>query len=1064
MKKHVLALLLVLGALGYSHAQRTITGKVTDVAGEPLIGASVLVKGSTTGTVTDVDGAYRIEAPSGTIVLVFSYTGFSTKEITTGASTVIDVVLEEGILLEEAIVTALGIKRSEKSVPFAVQQVSQEQLAIIRQSNLNNALAGKVAGIQVRSQASMKLNSGASIRIRGAGSLTDKAPLYVIDGTPVTNPFDFNMDDVESLSVLKGPNATAIYGQRGDAGVIVITTKKGGRGKGLGIEVNQSTFYDKVYVLPEYQNEYAGGAEPDLLPFRWQQGMPEDWKALDGKFYHDYEDDSSWGPRMTGQEYIPWYAWYKSPDNPYYLKTAQLVGQPSNIRDFYQTGVTTLNNINLRTGAQGYNLRVSLTNQNIKGLIPNTSNDRYTVATQASFDLGKIFTFGANINYATNEIRGEFDDAYANNSSGNFNQWFHRNLDFNIMKELAGMRSPEGYLASWNHYNPGKYLTSPRNFYGANYWYNPYVFFNNRDLVTNTQRLFGDVNLTAKLSDKIKIAGFLRRNEYDTNSEAKTFNDLQVSGLQTGYLNAYSTSLTYFREDNYEFLGSYADKFGELSVEANLGGNIRVDESKSISGATSQGLNVPDLFTTGNSKAQVSPSEFRSTKIVRSVYARGSFGFKDVIYVDWSARNDWSSALPVNANSYFYPSVGMSFVFSELTSSALPWLNFGKLRASWAQVGSDLGAYSLDLYYGLNANQWSGNFLMNTPDQQVDPSIKPSLSSSYEVGTDLKFFQNRLGLSVTYFSEQKIDEILPIPVTAASGFSSRLINAARVDRSGIEIQLDANPVKTKDFNWDVTLNFASLDNKVVELADGITEQLTGINSAFTSFGVRQVNVVGETWGQLRGGAIKRDEQGRPILDADGFFQQVPNQYLGSVLPDFTGGFVNMMSYKNLVLNFNIDYSFGGNFFSLSDVWGGFSGLFARTAAVNDKGKNVRDAVSEGGGVRVDGVGEDGKPVTVYLPAQDYFHQFVNGGIAEPSVFDLSFIKLREVSLGYRLPLEKLNVGKYLQGATVSLVARNPWLIYAKNRDFDPSELGGTFGENGQFPGTRALGFNVKLQF
>ena len=1065
MKKHLLTLLLFLGVFSLAQAQRSISGKVTDAKGEALIGASVLVKGSTGGTVSNIDGTYSISVPTGSNVLIFSYTGFNTVEVTIGTSNTVDATLEEGILLEEAVVTALGIKRSEKSLTYAAQQINNEQLTIIRQTNINNALAGKIAGVQVRSQSSMKLNSGASIRIRGAGSLSDKGPLYVVDGTPVTNSFDFNMDDVESVTVLKGPNATAIYGQRGDAGVIVVTTKKGNKGKGIGVEVNQSTFFDKVYILPDYQNTHAGGGESDLIKFTWNAGMPADWKALDGKFYHDYEDDASWGPKMTGQEYIPWYSWYKSDKNPYYMKTAKLEGQPNNIRDFYNTGITTLNNVNFKTGGDNYNLRVSLTNQGAKGMLPNSGSDKYTVATNTNVDLGKYITIGANINYVTNKITGEFSDGYSNNSTGSFNSWFHRDLDFGKMKELQGMTSPEGYLASWNHYNVPKYNTSPRNFYAANYWYNPYDYFNNRNIVTNTRRFFGDVNLTAKLSDKFKITGFIRRNEYQTDFEDKLNNILQLSGLQTGYFNAYSTQLTYFREDNYEAIATYADKFGDISVEANAGVNMRTDKSKSISGSTSQGLNVPDLFTVGNSKVAQVPSEGRSLKKVNSVYARGSFGYKSLLYLDWSARNDWSSALPADANSYFYPSLGTSFVFSELTADALPFLSFGKVRASVAQVGSDLGAYQLDLFYGLNANQWTaGNFLMATPDGLIDAGIKPSLSSALEFGTDLKFFNNRVGLSATYFKEKKINEILSIPITSASGFGSKLINAGRIDRWGVEIALDLNPIKTRDLNWDVTLNFANIDNEVKELTAGITEQLVGVNSAFTGFGVRQVNVVGEKWGQLRGGAIKRDAQGRAILDKDGLYTSVPNQYLGSVLPDVTGGFISQLTYKNFSFSFNIDYSFGGKYYSLSDAWGKFSGLFAATGALNDKGNNVRDDVSAGGGVKVEGVNAAGEPVSMYADGFNYFHQFVNRGIAEDHLFDLSFVKLREVSFGYSIPVANTSFAKFIQGATISLVARNPWLIYAQNRDFDPSELAGTFGENGQFPGTRSIGFNLKLQF
>ncbi len=1064
MKKHLLALTLVLFACVTTWAQRVVTGKVTDKQGEALIGASILAKGTNSGTVTDLDGSFSLNVPGNASTLVISYTGYNTQEITLGATNVIDVQMDAGITLEETVVTALGVKRATKALPYAAQQVNEEQLNVIRQTTVNNALAGKVAGVQVRSQASMALDRDAGIRIRGVGSLQDGGPLYVVDGTPVTNSIDFNPDDVESLTVLKGPAATAIYGQRGDKGVVLITTKKGSRNAGVGIEVNQSTFLDRVYILPAYQNQYAGGAEPDLLPFKWQAGMPDEWKPLDGKFYHDYSDDSSWGPKMEGQEYIPWYAWY--PGTKYTGKTTALVGSPDNIRKYYDTGVTAFTNVNLSTAKEGYNLRVSLTNQNIKGMIPTSGQDKYTLATAGNFDLGKKFTLGMNLNYVTSKTTGEIVDEYANQSTGSFNSWFHRNIDMDIMRELRGLTSPEGYLASWNHNNPGDYLKADgaRQFYAGNYWYNFYSYFDNQSYISNRQRLFGDVSLTYKMNDHFRISGFLRRNQNHTNFENKDFNILQQSGTQTGHFNAYGTGLTFFSEDNYEGLATYTNNFGDLSVEANVGGNIRVDRNKTWNSFSSNGLNVPDLFTLGNSKVAAVPNEFRSLKEVRSVYARGSFGFKDLIYLDWSARNDWSSALPVENNSYFYPSVGTSFVFSELTKKSLPFLSFGKLRASWAQVGSDLNAYLLGFNYAVGANQWNGNFLMGTPDALVNPNIEPALSSAYEFGVDLKFFKSRVGLSATYFSESKVNEILSVPVSAASGFTSQLINAGQIDRKGIELQVDLKPIAKKNLSWDLSLNFSSIDNKVVELTEGITAQQVAASSFSTRTGVVQMNVVGEKWGQLRGGAIKRDAQGRPIVGADGLFTAVPNTYLGSVLPNFFGGMFSSLNYKNLVFNFSLDFSQGGKYFSLSDSWGVFSGIFERTAATNDKGKNVRDDVADGGGVRVDGVNAAGEAVTVYVPSQSYYQQFYNRRIAEPFIYDLTFVKLRELSVGYNIPVKKMGLNKFVQRATVSLTARNPWLIYAKNRDFDPSEIKQTYGENGQFPGTRSIGFNVKLGF
>jgi len=545
---------------------------------------------------------------------------------------------------------------------------------------------------------------------------------------------------------------------------------------------------------------------------------------------------------------------------------------------------------------------------------------------------------------------------------------------------------------------------------------------------------------------------------------------LENSATQTGFKSYYFYNQGYYepsdgspgKEDNYEALASYHKRFGDLSLDVKAGGNIRKVQFSQISGSTVDGLSVPDLFTLANSRT--TPITFgsgRSFKRVNSLYGTGTLGYKDFLYVDFAARNDWSSALPKDANSYFYPSVGVSFLFSELLG--IHDLSFGKLRGSWAQVGSDLGAYQLALNYGVNSNQWNGAFLMGTPDALVDPNIKPSLSSAYEGGLDLKFFSNRLGLSGTYYKEKKIDEILNVPVSATSGFASKNINAGRVDRSGVELTLEVTPVSNRNVNWNMTFNWARNRTKIIELAEGINSIIRETGTFGTSSGARLVHQVGELWGQVRGGGIKRNDAGVPVLDASGQFINVPDTYFGSVLPDFTGGILNEISVGNLFANFNIDFSKGGVFYSLSDHWGKFSGLFEETAALNDKGNPSRDPVAVGGGVHVVGVDAEGKPVDTYVDAQTYWHQFRNKSIAEDNIHPLDFVKLREVNIGYKVNTNKLGIPA-VKNLVVSFIARNPWLISSKTKDFDPSEISQSYGENGQFPGTRSFGFNVKVGF
>ena len=1063
-----------------------ITGAVTSSEdASPLPGVNIAVKGTSRGTSTDASGTYQLNAPAGS-TLVFSFIGFTTQEVAVGNRTTVNVSLAtDAAQLQEVVVTALGIKRDAKSVSFATQQINQEQLQVVRQPDAGNALAGKIAGLQVLSQAGSKLGSGAVVRIRGAASLVDKNPLYVVDGTPMTGDadtppsLDINPDDIENISVLKGPNATALYGQRGDAGVIVITTRKGLNRKGIGVDINSTTTFDQVNVIPKYQNEYAGGGSSEWRTFTWAAGNPPEWQALSGKRYHDYSDDASWGPRIDGGEHIPWYAWY--PGNPYSFQTTPITPQPNNVRNYYNTGRTLNNGVSLRAGGTGYNLRLSFNNLDQTGVLPNTSLKRNYITAATTFDLGKNLTAGLNLNYTTERLGGEFDDAYSNLSgSGSFNQWFHRDLDMSKLRELRAFKTPTGAFASWNHTNPGATtnFATPA-FNRGNYWYNWYSYLDNIDFKTNRDRLFGDVKLAYKFNDHFRVQGWLRRNQRNTNYEEKTPNVLELSASQTGIKAEYTTGQITDREDNYEFLASYDDTFGkDFTLSANVGGNIRDNLYSRVDLATTGGLFVPDLYTIGNSIGTASQTNNRYTKTVRSIYGRASLGWRDLVFLEVTGRNDWSSALPADNNSYFYPSVGGSFVFSELTRNALPFLSFGKLRASWAQVGSDLSPYQLALTYQVNQFKYNNtNSLITTPNLLTNANIIPSLSSAFEAGVDLRFLRNRAGLAFTYYRENKINEILNVDVTTVSGFQQQVINAGRIERDGIEIQLDGKPIVSKNFNWDVTLNFARNNSRIISLAPGVNSIQANSSTAFGAtaqsfstndqFGYSYVihstgvdNGGNNRWGQLRGNGIQY-QNGQPVLNEDGTYAFLPNQYFGSVLPDFSGGFVNTLRYKGFALGLSLDFQKGGKYFSLSNFWGTYSGLYAETAAVNDKGKNIRDDVAEGGGVRVRGVSATGEAMDMYVPGFDYYHQFGNNAIIDNSVFSASYVKLREVSLGYTLPIKP---NKYIQGVNLSVVARNPWLIYAANPNIDPSELADRFGENGQQPGTRSLGFNVRLSF
>jgi TonB-linked SusC/RagA family outer membrane protein len=1067
----LLTVLMLFCALAYAQT-RTVTGQVTDEKGNPVPFATVIIKGTKQGTSADQNGNFTIKVKSGD-VLVISSQGRTNKEIPITNQTTVSAALQSvNTTMTEVIVsTGYNTRRTQRSTVSNAQVVGNAQLNTIRQSNLNNALAGKVAGVQVRSQSVAALGRDASIRLRGEGTLFGQNVLYIVDGTPV-NSVDINPDDIEDLTVLSGPTGAAIYGPQAADGAIVINSKRAKRNqKGIGVEINSGFQVDKIYILPNYQNSYAGGGIGDLIQFTWKPGMPDEWKPLDGKFYHDYTDDASWGPRMAGQEYIPWYSWY--PGTKYTGTTALLTPQENNARDFYNTGLTANNNVNFSKAGEGYNFRLSYTNLDVKGIIPNSYLRRNTLATNGSFDLGNHFTIGANINFITQNQQAENNDAYSNQSSGSFNQWFHRDLDMDIMKDLQDYKTPitstgGGILASWNHANPNSYTASdPDAFYKGNYWYNFYSYFNNVQNLFRRDRLYGDLNFTYKVNNDLRFRAAYRKNEVNTNSEDREWYTLERSAGQTGEKAAYGTGQTFFRDDRFELTGTYSKKITpDLSLDLLAGGELVKISSKSISASTRNGLYIPDYFSLNNSIDAITQANSRSEEKRRAMFTRGSLGFRNFLFGEFTLRNDLFSTLPAEDNNILTKSVGVSFIFSDFVKKSLPWLSYGKIRGSWGEVPQSVGPYNLALYYGVGSDQWNGNFVMGTPNQITSPTIKGAVQTTKEVGIDLRFLQNRIGISGTYYNSITSNSPIAVQINGASGFTSKLINAGKITRNGIELQLNAKPLVMKNFNWDINAAFSkNMKNVVNELAPGVDQINVSGGANFSGITTPLVvHQVGQEWGMLIGGG-KTYSGGQVVLDDQGHYVKSENVRFGSVLPDYTGGVQNTLSYKNFVLNVNIDYQKGGKFFSLSDMWGSFSGLTARTAVLNDRGVPIRDRVADGGGIHVVGVDANKSPVDMYVEAQDYFHSMVNNNVYDEFIYDLTFVKMREVSLGYRLPVEKWSgLNKSIQNATISVVARNPWLIYAKTKDFDPSEISSTYGENGQFPGTRSLGLNLKIGF
>ena len=1079
MKKLLLLIVLfVFAGVSTLMAQtRVITGTVTSATqGEGAIpGVTVQAKGTTIGALTDLNGKYSITVPTTATTLVFSYVGMATREIPIAGQAVINVVMESTLIgLQEVVVTSgYGIKRAPKGSVALNQVVSGDKLTEVRQVNVNNALAGKVSGIQFQGQSGAKLNSSGGVRLRGDGGFsTGTGILYVVDGTILPNSSDINMDDIEDVTVLSGPSASAILGSAGANGAIIITTKKAKMtgGRSMGIEVNSGYLSSSVYVLPSYQNDYAGGNVFDMYRYSYRTGIdPVEWQALDGKYFPDYSDDASWGPRMAGQEYIPWYSWY--PGSKYTGTTARLVPQPTNARDFFDTGSTWNNSVAFTKVSEGFNIRAIIGNIYVTGIIPQTSLNKSTLAVKTTYDITKKLTFGANVNFFTTKVEGEFDDGYSNQSTGSFNQWFHRDLDMNLMRELKDLRTPDGIWASWNHLNPNAYdPTNTKPFYAGNFWYNFYKYFDLVKRPSGADRLFGDISLNYKIIEGLSAKVTYRRQQNNTWSEQMYSSDLFDSATQTtgnaeecyGY---YYTGNTYSNRENYEALLSFSRTFGDFKVNANAGTDFYNSIYKANSANTNKGFSIKNLYTISNSKNLPTISNTRQKEKQRAAFVRGDVGFRDFLFAEFTLRNDWYSTLPPQANSVLSKSFGGSFVFSDLAN--LSWLSFGKLRAAWGEIPTAIGIYDYPGFaYSVGQFQWNTSFVMGTPDGLVDPQIRGAVKTQKEIGMELRFFNNRVGIAATYWDGTEKDIPYRISIANYSGFTSKYLNTGEIDKQGIDFSLNLRPLAMTNLNWEMNGTFSYLvKNDVVKIAEGVDRFVVqtqwGRNEA-----PAMVHAVGRPWGELWGSGIKTNDAGEPLLTSDGAYINDANKYFGNVLPKFTGGLQNAFKImKDVTVIMNFDYQFGGKFFSLSDMWGTYSGLTAKTSGLNDKGIPIRDPVDDGGGVHIFGVDEtDGKPVDYYVDAQNYYHSLYDSKFYDSFIHDLTFIKLREFSIGYNIPVAKIGLSKYIQAANISLVAQNPWLIYSKTKDFDPSEIANAGGETGQLPGVRSFGANLRLNF
>ncbi len=1075
MRKLILMSTAILWLVGAFAQTQTYTGQVRDSKGDPVPYATVKVKGSNNGAAADANGNYKIEAAQGA-TLVITAAGFDAQEVITGASTTLNFALTSSGNLNEVVVTALGIRRNKNDLPYASQQIKADEIVKTRTGNFANSLSGKVAGLQIK--ANNNLGGSTDIVLRGYKSITgDNQALIVIDGVPVNNnnsntssqaqgfggydygnaAADLNPDDIESVNVLKGAASTALYGSRASNGVILITTKKAKRGLGISVNLGGSTgFMDKSTWI-KYQHEYGAGYY-DASAYTYSDAPP----SPDAHFgYYDVNgdgvpdlvvpttEDASFGAKFNpALNVFQWNAF--DPSSPNYLKATPWVAAKNDPTTFFENPWSVNTSIFLTGGGDKTNFKLGYTRNEDKGILPNSKLVKDLFNFSSDYKITDKLTATASVNYSKTTGLGRYGNGYgdANSLASNFREWWEMNVD---VKELKDAYFRSGKNITWN-------MKSPPEDIGPIYWDNPYFARYKSYENDERNRFISSLSLNYNVTNWLNILGRVSLDSYDELQEER-------NGYGSINIASYSRFNQTFRETNYDLLASAnKDLTSKLNLKAVLGGNLRKNYGKSIFAATNGGLILPDIYDLANSSNPITaPTETEQRVEVGGVFAGATLTYNNMLILDATARRDQSSTLPKGSNSYFYPSVSGGFVFSKLLPGQ-NWLSFGKLRVNYAEVGKDAPFdFIVDAY--TQPTPFGSVPLFSVGSTKKNADLKPERTSSKEAGVELSFLKNRIGLDVTYYQTNTIDEIIPVTISAATGFTTQIINAGNVENKGFEVALNLAPVKTKDFTWNMNLNWTRNRNKVLSLTGGTENILLGTFQG----GVTLNATVGQPFGVLRGSDYIYTK-GQKTVDGDGYYEvsASTNNIIGNINPDWAGGINNIFTYKQISLGALIDIKKGGSVYSIDQWYGQGTGLTANTVGLNDNGKPVRDPVLDGGGVLFAGVTEDGKTNTQHAALtglQGYgYNNFPNAGY----VYDASYVKLREVNLTYSFPKKTMAKMNPIKGIDISVYGRNLWIIHKNLPDADPEDGSGSGNiqgyQVGSYPTYRTVGFNLKFQF
>jgi TonB-linked SusC/RagA family outer membrane protein len=1088
-----LVLLLVLVAQITFAQERVVSGVVSDNAGMPLPGVSVLVKGTKTGIQTDFDGKFSIKATPSQ-VLIFSFVGMKTQEVK-ASSTSLKVKLESDSqeLSEVVVTTALGIKREKKSLGYATQEVTGADLtAGAGSGNFLNELSGKVAGVNIKRNNNFGGSTSAISRgVKALGQTNEM--LIVIDGMPINNAntnsntgsqtsgrgttydygnngMDVNPDDIESVNVLKGAAASALYGYLAGNGVIMITTKKGKSKKGMGITITSEVVGGSIdkSTFPTYQNKYGAGYGPY---YEDPSGLFL-YRDINGDGIDDLvvptSEDASFGAAFDPTKMV--YNWNAfTPYSDSYGKATPWTAAKNGPISFFQSPLSLSNSVSFEDGNDKTSIVLNYNNTKQNGIMPNSELNKNSFSLKLNHQFTDKLSLSSFAAYSQEATTGRNSTGYNDNITGMFRQWFQTNVDIKELQQVYERSG--GQNVTWNWSDPDA-LTPI-------YWDNPYFTRYQNYQNDSRNRFTGYAKLDYKLTDWLTATGKVSNDSFaELREERRAVGSVPAEfGInRNDEGSGYQRYNRNFSEQNYDFTLSFKHNFSEsFSFNGLVGGSMVRRYTNAILASTEGGLIVPGIYSLTNSVSAVPfPLETAAKEGVNSYYASVSFGFKDMLFLDATSRRDAFSNLPKDNNALYSNSVSASFVFTKLVNQ--DWLSFGKLRGGYSESPLGTPGQSLVDTYTKN-DPFNGNQLYSVNSTKNNPNLEPIKTVAQEIGLEMQFLDRRVGFDVAVYKNENSGEAIAVPFSTTTGYSSKYVNAADIQNKGIEVQFNLTPVRTKDFAWDIFVNWSTNKSEVIGLAPGIE------NLQLNSFqgGVSLNAVVGQPLGIIKGtdftyytanpvdGVV--NTAGPKILKGGRYvINSSTNNIIGDVNPDWIGGIRNKFTYKNISLGFLIDMKKGGDIWSLDQSYGQATGLYAESAGNNELGNPIRNTVANGGGVILPGVLADGTPNTVRTPSPNQYGN-IQGYRRLPNkafIYDAGFIKLREVNITYTLPSDIVSRMK-LTEMKFSVVGSNLWIIDKSLPYADPeSGLGSSLASSGystgSLPTTRNIGFNVTFKF